>query len=102
MMPMHTPLMSFSANTGFNNRGFAGHSMQTTPVGFMAPQFPSMMGQQYGQQSFSSSSTSGGGYSKSVSTSTRSVNGIVETVTITKITDENVRDNKRKRGEGGH
>ncbi|KAI7894359.1 dnaJ-like protein subfamily B member 6-like protein [Mucor mucedo] len=91
MMPMHTPMMSFNASVGFNNRGFAGHGMQTTPAGFMAPQFPSMMGQQYGQHSFSSSSTSGGGgsYSKSVSTSTRSVNGVVETVTITKITDGN-------------
>lgn len=100
MMPMHTPLMPFNGNAGFNHPFMGAHSMmQNAPAfashEFMSPQFPSMMGQPFGQQSSSSfSSSSGGGnnnYSKSVTTSTRNINGVVETVTITKIIDGNVR-----------
>ncbi|KAI8984641.1 hypothetical protein BDF20DRAFT_800955, partial [Mycotypha africana] len=85
------PFASFMMPSLFS--GFMGgmHDpfFQDENDGFMG--FPPMFG---GSSSFSSSfsSNSGGrgrGYSKSVSTSTRYVNGRPETVTVTKITDEN-------------
>ncbi|KAG2233050.1 hypothetical protein INT48_009850, partial [Thamnidium elegans] len=99
--PMQSPFIPFG-NNGFN-QSFMSHSMMhNSPFGshdFMAQQqqqqqFPSMMRQhsQQQQQSFSSSTSSsnrGNNYLKSVTTSTRSINGVVETVKITKITDEN-------------
>lgn len=107
MMPMNSPIDPF----GFNTPSM-GHPQMRYPMGqpmgppmmqnlphFMPPHQNMMSSQHFGHQSFSSSSgsnqqsfssSSGGGYSKSVSTSTRSVNGVVETVTVTKIVDQNV------------
>lgn len=109
MMPsMHTPMMPFGGNNGFNHPFMGHHSMMQhaspfPPMDFMsAHQFPPMpmMGQQQHTSSFRSSSSSsstnnGRNYSKSVTTSTRSINGVVETVKITRITDENVRKPKK-------
>ncbi|CAO3632740.1 unnamed protein product [Mucor hiemalis] len=101
MNSMHTPMMPFGGNNGFNHPFMGHHSMMQhaspfPPMDFMAAhQFPPMpmMGQQQQSSSFRSSSSSsvnnGGNYSKSVTTSTRSINGVVETVKITRITDEN-------------
>lgn len=102
MNSMHTPMMPFGGNNGFNHPFMGHHSMMQhaspfPPMDFMAAhQFPPMpmMGQQQQSSSFRSSSSSsvnnGGNYSKSVTTSTRSINGVVETVKITRVTDENV------------
>lgn len=92
----NNPLMGF--HQMMHNSAFQRHQQPLGFHDFMAfpPQQPPMMGFG-GNRSFSSSSSynTGGGagrenYSKSVTTSTRSVNGVVETVKITKITDENV------------
>lgn len=83
----HPFMMGGFGDTG----GFFGHD-------FMPPLMGSSSFQQQ-QQSFIGSSQNssrglsnggGGGYSKSVSTTTRSVNGVVESVKITTITDSNV------------
>lgn len=78
----HPFMMGGFGDTG----GFFGHD-------FMSP----LMGSSpFQQQSFIASSQNssrglnGGGYSKSVSTTTRNVNGVVESVKVTKITDSNV------------
>ncbi|CAO3620170.1 unnamed protein product [Mucor fragilis] len=82
----HPFMMGGFGDTG----GFFGHD-------FMPPLMGSSSFQQQ-QQSFIGSSQNssrglsnggGGGYSKSVSTTTRSVNGVVESVKITTITDSN-------------
>ncbi|KAG1129933.1 hypothetical protein G6F42_004620 [Rhizopus arrhizus] len=77
----HPFMMGGFGDTG----GFFGHD-------FMSP----LMGSSpFQQQSFIASSQNssrglnGGGYSKSVSTTTRNVNGVVESVKVTKITDSN-------------
>lgn len=100
MPPMHQapppPPPFHGFNRQFMTGGFGGGGNPFFSNDFMSP----MMGPFQQQQQQSSSSyigTSnmnrgggGGGYSKSVSTSTRNINGVVESVKITKITDENV------------
>ncbi|KAI7904693.1 DnaJ domain-containing protein [Cokeromyces recurvatus] len=74
MFPHH-PFMS---NRGMDHSLFGGNSSSFMP----------MLQQQF--SSSSSGSMNRGGYSKSVTTTTRNINGVIETVKITKITDENV------------
>ncbi|KAI9473862.1 MAG: dnaJ-like protein subfamily B member 8-like protein [Benjaminiella poitrasii] len=83
MMPPPPPPPSFGMfpqHPFLSNRG-AGHPF------FGGNDFMNPMLQQF---SSSSSSNMGGGYSKSVTTSTRNVNGVVETVKVTRTTDQNV------------
>jgi hypothetical protein len=86
--PMHMapPPSMFSSGFMSPSFGFGGHSLLDS---FMSP---NMLGpfQQRQQQAFQSNGNNRG-YSRSVSTCTRTINGVTETVKVTKITDENVR-----------
>lgn len=63
-----------------------------SPFGMMMDPFQHSMNTNFSFSSSSSGGMRGGGFSsKSVSTSTRIVNGVVETIKVTKITDENVK-----------
>lgn len=89
--PMHMAPHPPMFGSGFMSPSFGfggGHRLfddfMSTP---MLGQYQQQQKQQFAGNGSSSNSR---GYSKSVSTSTRTINGVTETVKITKITDENV------------
>ncbi|CAO3661080.1 unnamed protein product [Rhizopus stolonifer] len=100
------PFAFMDDSFGFRSSSMMSSMMSGHPF-FGQPQFAtsSNFSQSGSMRSSSSQSQSsyGGGYSKSVSTITKNINGRVETVTVTKITDENgTRIIEDRSGNGGN
>ncbi|KAG1177919.1 hypothetical protein G6F70_001046 [Rhizopus microsporus] len=95
--PMHDPFHSMMSPFSHPSPFDMMYNMRA-PSPFMHPGSSSMRSSMFDTYS----QRGQGGYSKSVTTTTRNVNGRIETVTITKITDENGTRITEEYGNGAH